>query len=492
MSVRGAFEERYELLHRLGRGGMGEVWAAEDRALRRRVAVKFLRARSGDEDLPRLERRFTREARLTGRIGHPAVPAIHATGRCQDHRLYIVMELVDGRTLSELLSERGPLPLPLLAAVAAQTADVLTHAHRKKVIHRDLKLSNLMLTGNGTVKILDFGIAAALEPDADETRLTRSGETPGTPGFISPEQADGRDATAESDLYALGCVLYEIASGKPPFEVSRSASPWVLVYQHLHEKPPPLTEHRADLPSAFADLIMHLLAKDPADRPSAAEIQQVARALLEPQPSSRFQEAPEPPYSEPVSAPGSTHQLSPAALLQEARALEARDELGVAARIAAYLRESRRPLDDAECVPLRLALCDLWLAADDIARAYDGYVALGGALRPRRSRTDRDLLACRAGTARCLAGLGRTQEALNEFEALLPFQQHVFGPVNPAVLDTRYEIAVLMARGGRLRKARDRVRELTADQRRALPVDDQRLDRAEALLGRLDRLLDSG
>ncbi|MFF7529542.1 protein kinase [Streptomyces bobili] len=490
--LRGTFEERYELQHRLGQGGMGEVWAAKDLQLNRVVAVKFL-FRSEGADLGRLERRFEREAQLTARIGHPSVPTVHETGRREDDGLYIVMELVKGRTLSAMLRERGPFPIRLAAAVATQTADVLAHAHRIHVIHRDLKPSNLMLTDNGTVKVLDFGVAAALKPDGDQSRLTKANEMPGTPGFISPEQGEGGDVTAQSDLYALGCVLYEITAGRPPFEIARTASPLFLIYQHVHEKPPPVTGHRSDLPPAFADLIMRLLAKDPTERPSAQEVQHVAQTCLQPQ-----QAVPSPRSSRPGPQPGlgsgsgDATQQPPDSLTRQIRGLTAQGEhASAAALLESHLRGTRRPLDEADLIPLRLTLCELWVASEDFTRAYDGYFALGGALRRHRPKTDRDVLTCRAGVARCLAELGQTPEALHEFEALLPVQQHVFGAVDHTVFDTRYEIAALTARGGRIEAAHDQLRGLVSDQKRILPAGDERHARAEALLGRLDRLLES-
>ncbi|MER5597711.1 serine/threonine-protein kinase [Streptomyces sp. NPDC002265] len=483
--MRGTFEERYELLHRLGRGGMGEVWAARDLQLNRVVAVKFLSSRSQGADLRHLERRFEREARLTARIDHPSVPAVHETGRHEGDSLYIVMELVKGKTLSMLLRERGPFPVQLATTVAAQTADVLAHAHRIHVIHRDLKPSNLMLTDNGTVKVLDFGVAAALKTDGDPSRLTKADEMPGTPGFISPEQGEGGDVTAQSDLYALGCVLYEITAGRPPFEIAPTASPIFLIYQHVHEKPPPVTGHRDDLPPAFAELVMRLLAKEPTERPSTQEVQHVAQTCLQ-------QQSPIPGPRSPRPEPRAKAEQPPPSLTQEVRGLADRGEHATAAALLDnHLRGTPRPLNDPDLIPLRLTLCELWVASEDFTRAYDGYFALGGALRKHRPKTDRDVLTCRAGVAHCLAELGPTPEALHEFEALLPVQQHVFGAVDRTVFDTRYEIAALTARGGRIEAARDQLSGLAADQGRILPAGDERHARAEALLERLDRLLES-
>ncbi|MER5758503.1 serine/threonine-protein kinase [Streptomyces sp. NPDC002082] len=477
-------QERYELLDLLGRGGMGEVWAAKDRQLDRSVAVKLLRSRNAGEDLTRLEQRFEREAQLTARMGHPGVPTVHETGRHEGDTLFIAMELVDGRTLSAQLKEHGPFSLALAATVAAQTADVLAHAHRIGVIHRDLKPSNLMLTGSGTVKVLDFGIAAAREPDPGQPRLTGTNEMPGTPGFISPEQGEGRPATSRSDLYALGCVLYEITTGQPPLTVPPGASPFVLILKHITDKPRPAAELRPELPDAFADLIMRLLAKDPAERPSTREVHAVAREWMTQLPPP----APSPPPRHvPIDDPG---PRSPAPLAQQARRLMDQGEYTMAVDLLhQHLR--RHPGDAPDIASLSLTLSEILLAGENFTRAYDGYFTLGSALRKSRPATDRDVLACRAGAARCLSELGRTPEALHEFEALLPVQQHVFGPMDRTVLDTRYEIAALTARGGQIQPARDQLTGLLADQQRVLPVGDERLTRTKGLLARLDQFLRS-
>jgi serine/threonine protein kinase len=507
-------KDHYELADRLGRGGMGEVWVARDLRLDRLVAVKFLSAGGRGSDLNRMEQRFMREARLTARIGHRSVPVVHEWGRLDGDDgdgLYLVMELVRGDTLSRLLKQNGPFSVHLAAAVAVQTADALAHAHRIGVVHRDLKPSNLMLTPDGTVKVLDFGIAAVMEPDPDEPRLTRTQEVLGTPGFISPEQADGGRATERSDLYALGCVLYEILAGRPPFTAGTAVA---LLYRHAYEEPPPLGDLRNDVPADFTSLVMRLLAKSPDDRPSAEEVRGTARTWLAQLPdraaprqpsagsgavrsasasvSSSASAGPAPsrrPVPVPRPAP-SGPSAAPAAVPQEILDQAARgDYVGAAAALERRLREAGRPLDDTESVPARLTLCDLLLKAEEFNRAYDGYFALGGTLRRRRPATDRDVLACRAGAATCLAELGRTNEALHEFEGLLPVQQHVFGASDRSVFDTRFRIGSLVARTGKLREAREQLTALGQEQQRILAVDDERHARTDSLIARLDRML---
>ncbi|MEO3976473.1 serine/threonine-protein kinase [Streptomyces sp. CAU 1734] len=494
-------QQRYELTGLLGRGGMAEVWSATDLQLNREVAVKLLR--SAGRSTRRLEQRFEREAVLTARIGHPGVPAVHETGRHDGDTLFIAMERIHGLTLADRLKRSGPFPVPLAATVAAQTADVLAHAHRIGVVHRDLKPSNLMLTPNGLVKVLDFGIATALEPDPDEPPLTRTGEMPGTPGFISPEQAAGRAVTALSDMYAFGCVLYEILTGRAPFEAQPGAIPFHLVYRHMQEVPEPVSKHRAGLPPGLTDLITRMLAKEPADRPTAREVQEAAGEWIGPP------AAPAVPSTggagSRTAPPGASRTGRPAAgpaendagrraveLVLEARRLaDAGDPSGALALLEEPLRGDRRPLDDPNLLPLRLARCELLFAAENLTVAYDGWFELGGALRRRRPATDRDVLVCRAGAARCLSGLGRTKEALHEFEGLLRVQSHVLGPADGAVFDTRYEIAVLTARGGHARTAHDQLVSLRSDQERVLPATDERHLRAGRLLTRLEGLLRS-
>ncbi|WP_329598735.1 serine/threonine-protein kinase [Streptomyces pseudovenezuelae] len=516
----------YELIDRLGRGGMGEVWSARDLRLDRPVAVKFLSAGGRGVDLDRMEQRFLREARLTARIRHASVPVVYDSGRLDrgdGDGLYLVMELVQGDTLSRLLKRNGPFPIHLAAEVAAQAADALAHAHRIGVVHRDLKPSNLMLTPNGTVKVLDFGIAAALEPDAGEPRLTRTQEVLGTPGFIAPEQADGGRATERSDLYALGCVLYEILAGRPPFTAGTAVT---LLYRHAYEEPPRLGDLRGDIPAGFASLIMELLAKSPDDRPSTEEVRSAAHAWLTRSPgravpgrtsatsgststkpgsaaatgSGALRSASvsaSPPAGRSLSgaipAPRPAPTADPAqaaAVLQEILDQAARgDHAAAAASLERMLHETGRPLGDSETVAARLTLCDLLVKSEEFTSAHGGYSALGDALRRSRPATDPDVLACRAGAATCLAELGRTTEALHEFESLLPVQRTAFGAADRGVLETRFWIGMLVARMGRLREAHDQLTALRQEQQRIFPADDERHARTDSLIARLEWML---
>ncbi|MFD0689445.1 serine/threonine-protein kinase [Actinomadura fibrosa] len=270
--------DRYELTVPLGRGGMGQVWEAVDRRLGRRVAVKLLKdravaTRAGADGLAR---RFAREASVTAGLQHPGVPAVHDAGTYPDG-LFLVMEMIEGATIADVIAEQGPLPVAWAAAVAAQVCSVLAVAHERAVVHRDIKPQNLMLTPEATVKVLDFGVAAVMDA-AGVPRITRTGEVVGTPAYMAPEQLRSEPATPRTDLYALGCVLYEMLAGAPVFTAT---SPHALTFKHLEEPPAPL--RRPDLPPELARLVGRLLAKDASLRPGGArEVYELLLGLVEP------------------------------------------------------------------------------------------------------------------------------------------------------------------------------------------------------------------
>jgi len=253
--------DRYALVSPLGRGGMGQVWEALDTRLNRRVAVKLLTAGAfaSSPGFGLDARRFTREAAVTAGLVHPSVPAIFDAGT-YDGGLYLVMELVDGCTIGDLVAEQGPLPVGWAAAIAGQVAAVLAIAHEREILHRDIKPQNVMLTRDGTAKVLDFGVAGIISQ-----RITSTGVTVGTPGFIAPEQLHGLPATPQTDLYALGCLLYEMLAGEPVFTAT---SPAALIRMHLELAPAPLP--RRDVPPQLESLLSRLLGKDPAGRPADA------------------------------------------------------------------------------------------------------------------------------------------------------------------------------------------------------------------------------
>ncbi|CCF62571.1 serine/threonine-protein kinase [Nocardia cyriacigeorgica] len=257
--------DRYELIGEIGSGGMGQVYEGFDRHLKRRIAVKF--TQQGLNADPDWTKRFFREAELMARLHHPGLPTIHDAGSVPDspERPYLVMEFIEGVTFGELLARRGPLPVGVVATLGAQVAAVLAAAHRHRIYHRDLKPSNLMLCADGTVKVLDFGLAVAL--DADMSRYTSTGHTLGTPAFMAPEQVEGRSVVPQTDLYALGLVLHELLTGD---RVMTGSTPYALWQNQVHLPSPEIQEICPDVPDDMARLIMSMLAKSPDQRPEDA------------------------------------------------------------------------------------------------------------------------------------------------------------------------------------------------------------------------------
>jgi eukaryotic-like serine/threonine-protein kinase len=250
---------RYRLVRRIAAGGMGEVWEADDTVLGRRVALKVLVEELAADD--HATRRFVREARATARLAHPNVARVYDFGR-DGGTPFLVMELLEGQTLADRLAS-GPLPAAEAARVAAAVADALDAAHRRGIVHRDVKPSNVMLTAGGDVKVLDFGIAAA----ADEIHSTTGSGLYATVAYVSPERVAGEPATPASDIYSLGAVLYELLCGRPPF---LGGSPALVARAHLHDPPLPVRRLAPGVPPRLAEACEAALAKDPAGRPSSA------------------------------------------------------------------------------------------------------------------------------------------------------------------------------------------------------------------------------
>ncbi|AJT66618.2 serine/threonine-protein kinase [Streptomyces chattanoogensis] len=268
---------RYELSVLLGQGGMGQVWIGYDRRLDRRVGVKLLRPDrvAGTPDGEEMRRRFVRECRVTAQVDHPGLVTVHDAGS-DDEDLFLVMQYVEGADLSDHLAEHDPYPWQWAVSAAAQLCAVLASVHAVPIVHRDLKPRNVMVRPDGTLVVLDLGIASAL--DTDTTRLTHTGSPIGSPAYMAPEQAMGGAVGPHTDLYALGILLHELLSGQVPFAASTALG---VLHRHLYDDPVPVRRLRPDVPEPLEELVLRLLRKDPADRPAGAqEVYQALAPLL--------------------------------------------------------------------------------------------------------------------------------------------------------------------------------------------------------------------
>ncbi|MEU7018429.1 MULTISPECIES: protein kinase domain-containing protein [unclassified Streptomyces] len=472
---------RYELLEELSHGGMGDVWRGYDAVLDRPVAVKLIRpqAVTSPQMADELAKRFRREARITARIQHPGVPQVYDAVLDDTHEhLFLVMELVEGVPLSAYVDPARPLPVSWAVAVAAQVATVLSHAHEVPVIHRDLKPGNVLVAHDGTVKVLDFGIAAILRTDA--TKLTATGSPIGTSQYMAPEQVRGGRVTPRTDLYALGCVLHELLAGRALFQAD---SELALMYQHVTKDPTPLRRLRPDVPAALEDLVLHLLRKAPEARP--ADVQEVYERLRpflpkagqEPVPGETGPDgAPDPtglfrdPYA-PRSRPRATVSPTPSgerapvplpvpdelradikeayahsdALLEEERFAQAAEVLSEVIEPAARAlgTENRQVLE------LRTQRAAIRLLGGDYRAALPEFTALADAYGRIAGPTSERARACRAQAARCRAELGQVTEALSALESVLAVVRSVDSDVSEEAIELRRDIGMLLLAQGR-------------------------------------------
>ncbi len=273
--LRQALSHRYRIERELGAGGMAVVYLAEDVKHHRPVALKVLRPELSVLLGPA---RFLREIDLAGRLTHPHILPLHDSGNAHG-LLYYTMPYVEGEALRDRLAREGTLPLGEVIQLGREVADALAYAHAHGVVHRDIKPGNILLEAGHAV-VTDFGIARAID-HAGTQELTQTGLAVGTPAYMSPEQAAGsQDLDGRSDLYSLGCVLYEALAGQPPFT---GPTPEAVIRQHRTGAPPPLGEKRADVPAALADAVARALEREPADRyDTAGEFRAVLDALVTP------------------------------------------------------------------------------------------------------------------------------------------------------------------------------------------------------------------
>ncbi|HET7520597.1 MAG TPA: Stk1 family PASTA domain-containing Ser/Thr kinase [Candidatus Limnocylindria bacterium] len=285
---------RYRLIAPLGEGGMATIWRAVDEQLDREVAVKLLREQFGSD--AGFAARFRQEARAAGSLSHPNIVPVYDYGTDADGSQFIVMQLVEGDNLAGILRERGHLDTDDAVRVALGVASALEAAHRRGLVHRDVKPGNILITDDGDVKVTDFGIARAVS----EASMTVTGTTLGSVHYFSPEQARGDEVTGASDVYALGIVLYEMLTGRRPFEGDSAAG---VALKRLNEDPPPPSTFRP-VPAGLSAIVMRALQREPADRfPDAGSFAEALRVWQKDPAQAAAAMAAMPAVAEPEQAP---------------------------------------------------------------------------------------------------------------------------------------------------------------------------------------------
>ncbi|MBV9280915.1 MAG: serine/threonine protein kinase, partial [Chloroflexi bacterium] len=248
---------RYQLVREIGVGGMGRVFQAVDTETGRPVAAKIM---IGSEDNLDALLRFQQEGAVLSTLKHPNIVEVYGTF-LEEHTSCIIMELLEGQSLSQMLKAGGRLPLPRVKRLAQQVASALAYAHKRAIVHRDIKPDNIMVVGDDHVKVTDFGIARVLRTGA--TLNTATGMTIGTPLYMAPEQIEGHKVDGRADIYSFGAVLYQMVTGRPPFE---GEDPLTVAFKHVHKAPQPPKEVNANVPDDWEELILKALAKDPSER----------------------------------------------------------------------------------------------------------------------------------------------------------------------------------------------------------------------------------
>ncbi|MGW0366399.1 protein kinase domain-containing protein [Streptomyces sp. NPDC002990] len=485
---------------------MGQVWTAYDERLDRRVAVKLLRpdkVAGPGTVAEELRQRFVRECRVTAQVDHPGLVTVHDAGSDGDE-LFLVMGHVDGSDLADHLAAHQPYPWPWAVCVVAQLCAVLSAVHAVPIVHRDLKPRNVMVRPDGTVLVLDLGVASVM--DTDTTRLTSTGSPIGSPAYMAPEQAMGGAVGPHTDLYALGVLLYELLSGTVPFAGSTALG---VLHRHLYEPPAPVRPLRPEVPQELEAVLLHLLAKDPQDRPaSAQEVYEALAPLLPtrgasapgarpdgargrgpldptrpflrphaPWPDSAAALVPPRPTSPPMTpatptapprpdVPGAVDEARK--LLDEGLLTQAVDILGgiLPAAVAEHgehspvVRSLRKQyaatlMDDGQ---YRRALPELRRLAGGASQSKGGGEFPAGDPQALRFRYD---------AAQCLEQLGEPAAALAEYRSLLPlFENHYANPDPGLALEVRRRIAHLLLSLGDRPGAHDTLARLLFDAER--------------------------
>jgi serine/threonine-protein kinase len=250
----------YRLLRRLGGGGMGQVYLAEQLSLKREVALKLIRSDLQDTETAR--KRFQAEAEAVARLNHPNIVQIYQLGEADGFR-FMVLEYVEGRNLRQYLERKGPPDLPICLSIIRQVALALQRAHEVGIVHRDIKPENILLTRKVEVKVADFGLSRFFAPEGPALHLTQSGVTVGTPLYMSPEQVQGQAVDHRSDIYSFGVTCYHLLAGEPPFQ---GKTAFDVALKHVQEEPPPLSAYRPDLPPELCAMVHKMMAKRPEQR----------------------------------------------------------------------------------------------------------------------------------------------------------------------------------------------------------------------------------
>ncbi|EDY51774.1 serine/threonine protein kinase [Streptomyces clavuligerus] len=477
---------------------MGQVWTGYDGRLDRRVAVKLLRpdrmaAGTGADEM---RRRFIRECRVTAQVCHPGLVTVHDAGSDGDD-LYLVMQYVEGADLADHLAEHEPYPWPWAVSVAAQLCAVLAAVHAVPIVHRDLKPRNVMVKPDGTITVLDLGVASVI--DRDTTRLTHTGSPIGSPAYMAPEQAMGGAVGPYTDLYALGVLLHELLSGSVPFAGSTALG---VLHRHLYEPPVPVRRARPGIPEALETLVLRLLAKDPQHRPSGApEVYEALAPLLPtrgapvgdprdprdpgvppgrpldparpflrpfaPWPDRAPATATAPVRPVPAEQPPPVPRLDVAAAVDEVKRLlgeggitQAVDLLGGILPAAAAEHGESSPVVRI----LRKQYASTLMDDGQYRRALPELRRLAEERAAEAGAADPQTLQFRYDAAHCLEQLGQPAAALAEYRALLPFHQNGSDPAR--AFDIRHRIGNLLLALGDHTGGRSQLQSLLYDAER--------------------------
>ncbi|MFF0082560.1 protein kinase [Streptomyces canus] len=466
----------------IGQGGMGQVWTAYDQRLDRRVAVKLLRPdKVAGQEADELRRRFVRECRVTAQVDHPGLVTVHDAGS-EGEELFLVMQYVDGADLSDHLAEHDPYPWQWAVAVAAQLCAVLSAVHAVPIVHRDLKPRNVMVKQDGTVTVLDLGVASVM--DTDTTRLTHTGSPIGSPAYMAPEQAMGGAVGPYTDLYALGVLLHELLSGDVPFAGSTALG---VLHRHLYEPPLSVRRTRPEVPEALEALVLRLLAKDPQHRPASAQDVYEDLALLlpargmptgapldptrpflrphAPWPDRARTPAPQPASVTPVPEATGKPDVARAVdevkrLLGEGRITQAVDILGAILPAAAEQHGVNSPVVRT----LRKQYAATLMDDGQYRRALPELRRLADERATEAGHADPQSLRFRYDAAQCLEQLGEPAAALAEYRALLPYYENQYVAGDPQLAhDVRRRIGHLLLALGDRAAAHDTLARLLHD-----------------------------